>query len=275
LLDGHSKRFAKRFHKDGELATRDVVARAINTIMQEQELDAVGLDLRPIGEERLNSHFPNILKTCRQFGIDPLAEPIPVAPAAHYFMGGVLTDAYGQTSINNLYAIGECAATGLHGANRLASNSLLEAGVMALRVAEHVAAQDVPTYPQPTVSLLARRSQAIPCDIDQLRKQMYERAGLLRNETGLISLLNDLANDAILEVPTTAEQVTAANLLVIAKLITRAALTRQESRGAHYRLDYPQTDNVHLLKRRVLSRSTSHWLPVGAPGRTTTVATVS
>ena len=136
LLDAYGKPFMSRFSSDGELATRDIVARAIHTIMQEQSQPTVFLDLRPIGAKALSSTFPNILNVVRQYGIDPQLQPIPISPAAHYFMGGIMTNIQGNTSVAQLCAIGECASTGLHGANRLASNSLLEAGVMALRVAD-------------------------------------------------------------------------------------------------------------------------------------------
>ncbi len=135
LLDGDGKPFVKNFHPDGDLATRDVVARAIHQTMMSHNLPSVNLDLRPIGKQTLLERFPNIVETCGRFGVDPLEELVPVCPAAHYFMGGVLSDANGRTSLPGLYAIGEVASTGLHGANRLASNSLLEAGVMAIKLA--------------------------------------------------------------------------------------------------------------------------------------------
>src|SRR6185437_15891787 len=134
LLDKNGDRFAFRFDKRGELATRDIVARAIYTTMMEQDSPSVWLDMRPIGVDKILNKFPNIIAECRKWGIDPATQPIPIAPAAHYFMGGIWADAYGRTSLPGLLAIGECASTGLHGANRLASNSLLEGGVMALLV---------------------------------------------------------------------------------------------------------------------------------------------
>src|SRR5262249_45975242 len=107
LVDGQGKRFANRFHPDGELSTRDIVARAINSVMEEQSLPSVWLDLRPIGADTVKKHFPNIVETCRRWGVDPLEEPIPVCPAAHYFMGGIWTNANGCTTVPGLYAIGE------------------------------------------------------------------------------------------------------------------------------------------------------------------------
>lgn len=143
LLDHKGQRFVKRFHHDGELATRDIVSRAIHSVMSENELAQVYLDMRPIGATQIRERFPNILKTCAQYGIDLLTQPIPVAPAAHYMMGGIKATLSGRTSVDGLYAIGECACTGLHGANRLASNSLLEAGVMALNLGDELLGGEV------------------------------------------------------------------------------------------------------------------------------------
>jgi L-aspartate oxidase len=143
LLDHKGQRFVKRFHHDGELATRDIVSRAIHSVMSENELAQVYLDMRPIGATQIRERFPNILKTCAQYGIDLLTQPIPVATAAHYMMGGIKATLSGRTSVDGLYAIGECACTGLHGANRLASNSLLEAGVMALNLGDELLGGEV------------------------------------------------------------------------------------------------------------------------------------
>jgi L-aspartate oxidase len=143
LLDHKGQRFVKRFHHDGELATRDIVSRAIHSVMSENELAQVYLDMRPIGAAQIRERFPNILKSCAQYGIDLLTQPIPVAPAAHYMMGGIKATLSGRTSVDGLYAIGECACTGLHGANRLASNSLLEAGVMALNLGDELLGGEV------------------------------------------------------------------------------------------------------------------------------------
>jgi len=226
LLDHKGQRFVKRFHHDGELATRDIVSRAIHSVMSENELAQVYLDMRPIGGAQIRERFPNILKTCAQYGIDLLTQPIPVAPAAHYMMGGIKATLSGRTSVDGLYAIGECACTGLHGANRLASNSLLEAGVMALNLGDEllggevfggqvfggkISATDGAAFDSDelnssdleaagafadikSVALIPtlRKDQQIllPVDLQSFRSQMYRYAGLVRSQSGLIRLLN-------------------------------------------------------------------------------------
>lgn len=221
LLDHKGQRFVKRFHHDGELATRDIVSRAIHAVMSENELAQVYLDMRPIGATQIRERFPNILKTCAQYGIDLLTQPIPVAPAAHYMMGGIKATLSGRTSVDGLYAIGECACTGLHGANRLASNSLLEAGVMALNLGDELLGGEVFGGQMNAVDNSAfnsdelnssdlevakafadiksvaliptlRKDQQIllPVDLQSFRSQMYRYAGLVRSQSGLIRLLN-------------------------------------------------------------------------------------
>ncbi len=150
--------------------------------MDERNLDSVFLDLRPIGADNIEAKFPNIVQTLRQLGVDPLKEAIPVCPPAHYYMGGIVADAKGQTSLVGLYALGECAATGLHGANRLASNSLLEAGVMALNLAKHINAQPFKAIPYRKNSKLTEawlahcKPFAVPADRDALKRMMYRGA---------------------------------------------------------------------------------------------------
>lgn len=249
LLDGNGERFMPRFHKDAELATRDVVARAINQVMQEQNLDHVFLDLRPIGKEKLESHFPNILQLCAHYNINPLSQPIPIAPAAHYFMGGILASSDGKSSLEGLYAIGECATTGLHGANRLASNSLLEAGVMACRVAKCIASEAVKELPTITLNTKPQKAVEMIDNPEFLRSELYKHAGLLRTEDGLKQLLQTLSNHTTVGPADTEEKLVAANLLTVAKLIAKAALIRQESRGAHFRLDFPAPNDRHFHER--------------------------
>jgi L-aspartate oxidase len=273
MLDGNGERFMNRFHKDGELATRDVVARAINQVMQEQNLDSVFLDLRPIGKDKLESHFPNVLNLCKHYGIDPLTQPIPIAPAAHYFMGGILATSDGKTSIDNLYAIGECATTGLHGANRLASNSLLEAGVMACRAAKCLASEAVTELPQVTLETKPAKAVEMINDTELLRNELYKRAGLLRNEEGLKQLLQTLSQNTVLGPADTEEKMVAANLLTVAKLITKAALIRQESRGAHYRLDYPAQNDLRFRNRIWLSQNGYGFIREPKPSKSQPAAT--
>lgn len=252
LVDAKGKRFTRRFHPDGELSTRDVVARAINTVMLEQSLSCVWLDARPLGSKQLLSGFPNIVANCRRWGIDPVTEPIPVSPAAHYFMGGIWTNANGCTNIPGLYAVGECASVGLHGANRLASNSLLEAGVMALRLSRFIERQDAEisifTVPPPI-----NRDWQLPSLISDFRHIMYRYAGVERDEAGLTDLFEYISETATMRPATRVAEFEAANIFLVGQLIALSALCRQESRGAHWRSDYPQTDDEHFGHRQFIS----------------------
>ncbi|MBS1991930.1 MAG: L-aspartate oxidase [Cyanobacteria bacterium SZAS LIN-2] len=251
LLDHKGRRFVRRFHQDGELATRDVVSRAIHTVMAEYELKQVFLDLRPIGAEALAERFPNIVKTCAQYGIDVFSEPVPIAPAAHYMMGGIRADVSGRTSVAGLYAIGECSCTGLHGANRLASNSLLEAGVMALNLADLLLStrdKSVGAVGQSVAGQIV-----IPSDLQDFRKQMYRHAGLVRSRLGLEGLLRTPAINISASGQLSIEQLSARNIYQVGLLIARAALMRNESRGAHLRDDYRHSDDVNFARHLFLS----------------------
>jgi len=260
LVDRAGQRFAHRFHPDGELATRDIVARAINTTMREQGSPCVWLDLRPIGSEAIGERFPNIVSNCRRWRIDPLVEPIPISPAAHYFMGGIWTDEAARTTVPGLYAIGECASVGLHGANRLASNSLLEAGVMAMRLAEEIANHG--NRGRSTIPLKWERPARllIPPDLSELKSCMYRHAGLERDEDGLAALLNFTSGNGLASLPVSSAVVEAANLLQVGCLIARAARERRESRGGHWRSDYPAVDDVHFRRRFYLSQNGCGWI---------------
>jgi L-aspartate oxidase len=261
LIDRNGRRFVQRFHQDGELATRDVVSRAIYAVMREYETPEVYLDLRPIDGATILKRFPNIVGTCKSYGIDVLSEPIPVAPAAHYMMGGVSSDLSGHTSVKGLYAIGETACTGLHGANRLASNSLLEAGVMALNAAFTIA------HETRTLNYSARRSAFIaaitpqklllPANIDAFRASMYRNAGIVRSSLGLSMILQEA--DATESEIISAENCSARNIYQVGKLIALAALARRESRGAHLREDYPQVDSRNYNRHYSISSEFCGW----------------
>jgi L-aspartate oxidase len=241
LLNGAGDRFMLRVHPSAELAPRDIVARAIFA-----ELAAgrgAFLDCREAIGDKFPDKFPTVFKSCMAAGIDPRTTPIPVAPAAHYHMGGVLTDANGRASIDGLWACGEVASTGAHGANRLASNSLLEAVVFAARVAGDIRSH----LPLPSTQVVtpAGFAEAPPeaSDVRELRQTMTDRVGVVRTGAGLASALAVIEGLAA-RAPSRAFQ----NTLAAARLVAAAALARTESRGGHYRSDCPREDPA--LRRR-------------------------
>jgi len=242
LIDGAGRRFMTDEHPDRELAPRDVVARAIwKRLMTGQR---AFLDAREAVGEEFPEHFPTVFKLCQEHGLDPRIEPIPVAPAAHYHMGGIAVDERGRTSLPGLWACGEVAATGAHGANRLASNSLLEALVFGARVAEDLHVR-VPVGPVPRGPRLA--GGAVPAlggpgDPEltaAVRRLMWEKVGVVRDEAGLAFAVDELQRLASRHPRATGE---ARNLLGVGRLVAAAALERRESRGGHYRSDYPNPD---------------------------------
>ena len=227
LIGGDGGPFMDRHHPMAELAPRDVVARAIHR----QIADGRGafLDARQAVGEHFPEEFPGVFAACQAAGVDPRREPIPVAPAAHYHMGGVWTDAQGRTSLEGLYAVGECAATGVHGANRLASNSLLEAAVFGLRAGHAARAERDPG----TSTLAAAAAPELPPEaLSALRRSMSLNAGVERTAEGLERLLGEI--DALIA------RYGEALVLTTARLIAQAALDRRESRGGHWRLDFPE-----------------------------------
>ena len=226
LVDKAGRRFMRRYDKAGELAPRDVVARAIAAEL------AVGrgafLDAREAVGEAFPEHFPAVFAACMAAGVDPRRQPIPVAPAAHYHMGGVVTDLDGRTSLAGLFAAGEVASTGVHGANRLASNSLVEAAVFGRRAGEAAATANdpgtAPTHATPIAELPA-------ASLAELRETMSARVGVVRDESALIV--------AIERIHALQAEYGPALPLISAGLITSAALARTESRGGHFRADAP------------------------------------
>jgi L-aspartate oxidase len=242
LIDDAGRRFMADEHPDRELAPRDVVARAIwKRLMAGQR---VFLDAREAVGEEFPERFPTVFKLCQEHSLDPRIEPIPVAPAAHYHMGGIAVDERGRTSLPGLWACGEVAATGAHGANRLASNSLLEALVFGARVAEDLRGRapvgKVPRSPR----LAGGDSPALggPGDAEltaAVRRLMWEKVGVVRDEAGLTFAVEELRRLARLYPQAAGE---ARNLLGIGRLVAEAALERRESRGGHYRSDYPDLD---------------------------------
>ncbi|HEX4027707.1 MAG TPA: L-aspartate oxidase [Rhizomicrobium sp.] len=232
LVNDQGERFMTRIHNDAELAPRDIVARAIHR--QIISGHKVYLDCREAIGAEFAHHFPTVFGACMAAGIDPSAQPIPVAPAAHYHMGGIATDVHGRASLPGLWAVGECASTGLHGANRLASNSLLEGLVFGARAADDVRGQlaagalrGVPPAPERFAS---------PAPPHVLRGAMSRDVALERNEEGLRAALG-----VITRLETTSTEPALLNMTAAAKLVTAAALARKESRGGHWRSDHPQS----------------------------------
>jgi L-aspartate oxidase len=228
LIDSQGQPFMALHHPMGDLAPRDVVARAIHR----QIAGGLGafLDCRQAVGEHFPDEFPAVFAACQAAGLDPRHAPIPVAPAAHYHMGGVWTDEDGGTSLAGLYAVGECASTGVHGANRLASNSLLEAAVFGLR-AGRAAREEID--PQTAVLHADPRPELAPSNLPSLRRAMSLHAGVERSGAGLSRLIDGI--DRL------AGRHGEALPLVAARLIAQAGLDREESRGAHWRSDFPET----------------------------------
>jgi L-aspartate oxidase len=237
----------------GELQARDVVARGIWSALARGRRPF--LDAREAVGESFPERFPTVFESCRARGLDPRVEPMPVAPAAHYHMGGVLVDADGRTSRPGLWAAGEVACTGVHGANRLASNSLLEALVYGARVARSVG-ESLSRSPRPAFRESLRNLTAVAepgsggAQAAQVRQLMWERAGLVRTGDGLRHALDRLA---ALEADLPGGASEARNLVTVARLVARAALSRPESRGAHFRADHPDTRSA-WRRRVVLAR---------------------
>ena len=246
------QRFMEWHDPRGELASRDIVARAIDFEMKKRGLDHVDLDITHQPADFLKSHFPTIYARCLELGIDITREPIPVVPAAHYTCGGIVTDRYGKTDIAGLYAVGEVASTGMHGANRLASNSLLECLVLGKMAAVDIASQTGVTLvrlPAWDASQVSNPSEevVISHNWDELRRFMWDYVGIVRTTKRLeraqrrIRLLKEEIDDYYANFIVTNNLLELRNLVDVASLIVESALSRNESRGLHYSLDFPQT----------------------------------
>lgn len=260
--------FMEKYDSQKDLAPRDIVARAINSELKDTNTDYVLLDVTHIGE-KFSKRFPYIYENCKLLGIDPVKEPIPVVPAAHYICGGILVDIEGKTNITNLYAAGEASCTGVHGANRLASNSLLESIVFGFYSAKSAAK----TYQNLEDSYLKKEGNEYPlnasekCDdklinkyFPEIRSMMWEKVGIVRNTKDLQTALSELEKyktviDALFDkCEFTYELAELRNLVTIAFLVTKCAIERKESRGLHYNTDYTKKDDSHYRKNTIINR---------------------
>jgi L-aspartate oxidase len=287
LVDSKGYRFAFDYHPNGELAPRDVVSRAIFRHLQKTAEPHVWLDLRPIAVDRLRYRFPNIIQVCANWGIDVFSEPVPVTPAAHYWMGGIVADQFNQTSIPGLYAVGETASTGVHGANRLASNSLLECLVFGSQMSL-LKVERNPSPPQPDVERVAKSIGVWEIvALEKLRFELpqlvWQSAGICRGQRDLESAIAriEIWRQEFISLPLSqcllklrpgkiidfspADDDTSLllrnwgevyNLLDIGYLILKSAAFRTESRGGHYRLDYPLSD-VDWCRHTLIQNN--HW----------------
>jgi L-aspartate oxidase len=254
LVNAHGERFMRRYDERAELAPRDIVSRAIHFEMQRTRSDHVWLDMRALDRTFVRARFPKIFNTCLLYNVDITRDLIPVSPAAHYAMGGVRTDVWGRTSIAGLYAAGEVACTGVHGANRLASNSLLEGLVFGAR-AGAAAAQEAGAEIESAEPRDWDFGEAADWRIDdgtraEVKRIMWDKVGIVRDEKGLTEALAALAEIAARPLNTRSW-----NFVTLARLIAEAALSRRESRGAHYRSDYPERDDAHFQHHTLQQRS--------------------
>ncbi len=265
LVDASGTRFMLGQHELAELAPRDIVAKAITRRMHEHGTEHMYLDARHFGARMWEQRFPTILAACRAHGIDPVTEPVPVAPAAHYASGGIRTDLRGRTTVPGLYACGEVACTGVHGANRLASNSLLEGLVFAERIAADIA-ETRPPHTEPAeaagdadapVPLLAPEARTA------IQRTMTRGAGVLRSAASLAAAAEELealhrsaAADADDLDPKAAvpgvDTWEATNLLLVSRVLVAAAREREETRGCHWREDRPDRDDAHWRRHLVV-----------------------
>lgn len=269
LIDASGHRFMENYSPDKELACRDVVARAIDSELKKTGAESVFLDISHKDPEFIKKRFPNIYSKCLEYGIDMTKDPIPVVPAAHYMCGGVATDLNGKTDIQRLYAVGETACTGLHGANRLASNSLLEALVYShgafqasVKEFESIKNKIIVTLDPWDETNTTDSDEAIVVshNWDEIRRLMWNYVGIVRSDKRLqralrrIENINEEINEYYWDFKVTADLIELRNLATVAELIIRSALMRKESRGLHYNIEYPEKDDQNWLKHTILKK---------------------
>jgi L-aspartate oxidase len=269
LKDADGNPFMQRYDPQKDLACRDVVARAIDTELKRSGHDSVFLDIshRPAG--LVTDRFPNLYEKCLSFGIDMTKVPIPVVPAAHYMCGGVVTDMFGRTDINRLYAVGETACTGLHGANRLASNSLLEALVYADAAARQALADhgDMQTATLPDIPAWddvgttdSDEQIMVSHNWDEIRRLMWNYVGIVRSDKRLaraqrrVDMIQKEISEYYWNFKVSPDLIELRNIATVAELIIKCAAHRKESRGLHYNIGYPKKDDHRWLKDTVIRR---------------------
>lgn len=257
LLLPDGTRFMHKFDERGELAPRDIVARAIDHEMKRLGADCLYLDISHKPADFIAEHFPTVMGSCKEFGIDITKDPIPIVPAAHYTCGGIVIDEHGKTDLQNLYAVGECTFSGLHGANRIASNSLLECVVFAQSAARNIL-ETIASIPDPEPVAEWDESRVTDSDEDvvishnwdELRRFMWDYVGIVRTKKRLerashrIRLLQKEIFEYYHNYKIGNDWIELRNLALVAELIIRSAMERKESRGLHYYLDYPELSSI-------------------------------
>lgn len=270
LLTTSGERFMEKYDPQKDLACRDVVARAIDTELKKSGDDSVFLDISHKDSDFIKKRFPNLYEKSLEYGFDMTAEPLPVVPAAHYMCGGVVTDTAGRTDINRLYAIGETACTGLHGANRLASNSLLEALVYAdtsakAAIAEIQSSREIVVPPvtpwDDTGTTDSDELVTVSQNWDEIRRFMWNYVGIVRTNKRLsrakhrIELIHNEIKEYYWDFRMAPDLIELRNIATVSELIIKCALNRKESRGLHYNIQYPEKDDKRWLKDSILRRS--------------------